>query len=71
MMALPLPRLQRRYLPPMPTLIEALRTPDERFANLPGFACAPHYVDDLAGYSGLRVHYVDERPAGAGSGPSP
>lgn len=42
--------------------IEAKRTPDERFAGLPGWAYAPHYVDDLPGYEGLRVHYVDEGP---------
>ena len=36
------------------------RTPDERFADLPGYAFAPHYVDTLAGYEGLRVHYIDE-----------
>jgi haloalkane dehalogenase len=40
--------------------IEAKRTPDERFANLPGYAFAPHYIDTLPGYEGLRVHYVDE-----------
>jgi len=48
--------------------IAALRTPDERFAGLPGFTFAPHYVEGLAGYAGLRVHYLDERPAGAASG---
>ena len=31
-------------------MIETLRTPDERFENLPGFAFAPHYVDDVPGY---------------------
>ena len=36
--------------------ISALRTTDERFAGLPGYAFAPHYRDDLAGYEGLRVH---------------
>jgi haloalkane dehalogenase len=51
----------------MPSTIEALRTPDERFGNLPGFAFEPHYVEGLEGYEGLRVHYVDERPV-AGSG---
>src|SRR5581483_11140566 len=45
--------------------IEALRTPDSRFANLPGFDYAPHYVDDLPGYEGLRMHYVDEGPRDA------
>ncbi len=33
-----------------------LRTPDERFANLPGFPFAPHYVDVM----GMRMHYIDE-----------
>ncbi len=40
--------------------IEAKRTPDERFSNLPDYDFAPHYVDDLPGYEGLRVHYLDE-----------
>ncbi len=40
--------------------IEAKRTPDARFDNLPGYDFAPHYVDDLPGYQGLRVHYLDE-----------
>jgi haloalkane dehalogenase len=44
--------------------IEALRTPDERFATLPGYAFTPHYVDDLAGYEGLRLHYLDEGAPG-------
>jgi pimeloyl-ACP methyl ester carboxylesterase len=47
--------------------IEALRTPDARFANLPGYDFAPHYLEGLAGYEGLRIHYLDETPA-AGSG---
>jgi haloalkane dehalogenase len=38
----------------------ALRTPDERFASLPDFAYAPHYLEDLAGFEGLRLHFVDE-----------
>jgi pimeloyl-ACP methyl ester carboxylesterase len=42
--------------------IEALRTPDERFANLPGWSYAPRYVSDLRGYEGLRAHYIDEGP---------
>jgi haloalkane dehalogenase len=41
-----------------------LRTPDERFVNLPGYPFAPHYIDDLAGYPGLRIHYLDEGPRG-------
>jgi haloalkane dehalogenase len=41
--------------------MEALRTPDERFENLPGYGFAPHYVDVPDGEGGsLRVHYIDE-----------
>ncbi len=46
-------------------MIDALRTPDDRFAGLPGYAFAPHYRDDLAGYAGLRLHYLDEGPRDA------
>lgn len=42
-----------------------LRTPDERFADLPGYPFGAHYLDDLEGYSGLRIHYLDEGPANA------
>ncbi len=41
--------------------METLRTPDERFANLPGYAFEPHYVE----VDGLRLHYLDEGPAEA------
>ena len=34
----------------------AFRTPDERFAGLPGFVFAPHYLEQ----DGLRMHYLDE-----------
>lgn len=46
--------------------MKSLRTPDDRFANLPGYGFAPHYVEvaDTEGGS-LRVHYVDEGDAGA------
>ena len=33
-----------------------LRTPDDRFANLPDFPYEPHYAE----VAGLRMHYVDE-----------
>ena len=46
--------------------MEALRTPDERFASLPEFPFAPHYLDVPDGEGGtLRVHYVDEGPPDA------
>ena len=41
--------------------MDALRTPDERFASLPGHAFAPHYRV----WQGLRVHHLDEGPADA------
>src|SRR3974390_2210511 len=47
----------------MTALIEALRTPEERFVKLPNYTFRAHYLDDLKGYEGLRVHTVDERPA--------
>ena len=41
--------------------MEKLRTPDERFENLPGYNFEPHYVEVPDGQGGeLRVHYVDE-----------
>lgn len=45
--------------------IEALRTPDERFGALSDWPYAPRYVDDLPGYEGLRMHFVDEGPEDA------
>lgn len=45
--------------------INANRTPDDRFGALPNYPFAPNYVDDLTGYEGLRVHYLDEGPADA------
>ena len=41
-------------------MTDVYRTPDERFAGLPGYAFDPHYVEQ----DGLRMHYVDE---GAGA----
>jgi haloalkane dehalogenase len=41
--------------------MEILRTPDERFNNLPDFDFAPHYLE----VAGLRIHYVDEGPPAA------
>jgi haloalkane dehalogenase len=44
--------------------MKALRTPDDRFADLPDYPFAPHYVDidDLDGGT-LRVHHLDEGPS--------
>jgi pimeloyl-ACP methyl ester carboxylesterase len=38
---------------------EILRTPDHRFDHLPGYPFAPRYVDDLQGFEGIRIHYLD------------
>src|SRR5438874_9949641 len=38
----------------MPT--DVFRTPDDRFAGLPGYPFEPHYAD----VDGLRLHYLDE-----------
>ena len=37
-------------------VVDAYRTPEARFENLPGYAFAPRYVDQ----DGLRLHYVEE-----------
>ncbi len=46
--------------------MKVLRTPDERFKDLPSFSFEPHYVEvgDVAG-SRLRIAYIDEGPADA------
>jgi pimeloyl-ACP methyl ester carboxylesterase len=41
-------------------MTDALRTPEDRFANLPDFPWAPHHIDDLPGYEGLRCAVIDE-----------
>jgi haloalkane dehalogenase len=38
--------------------MDCVRTPDERFENLPGYPFEPHYAE----VDGLRIHYVDEGP---------
>ena len=44
--------------------MKSVRTPDDRFADLPGFPFEPRYaeVDDFEGGT-LRAHYLDEGPA--------
>jgi haloalkane dehalogenase len=47
---------------PYPTR-RILRTPDDRFVDLPNYAFQPHYVEVEAGDGErLRVHYLDEGP---------
>jgi haloalkane dehalogenase len=46
--------------------MKVLRTPDERFRDLPGYPFAPNYFDVPDGEGGsLRVHYLDEGPRGS------
>lgn len=40
----------------------AVRTPEDRFANLPDFPWTPHYTDALPGFEGLRMARIDEGP---------
>jgi len=42
--------------------MNALRTPDANFKDLPGYPFEPHYAETS---DGLRVHYVDEGPQDA------
>lgn len=43
--------------------MQVLRTPEERFANIPDYPFAPHYAQIPDGEGGeLRVHYLDEGP---------
>ncbi len=46
-------------------MTETLRTPKDRFKDLPDFPYFPIYIEDLKGYEGLRMHYVDEGPRDA------
>ena len=41
--------------------MDVLRTPDERFENLPGYDFEPNYIE----VGELRMHYVDAGPADA------
>jgi haloalkane dehalogenase len=46
--------------------MKTLRTPDERFRDLPGYDFEPHYVEIDDGDGGtLRVHHLDEGPRDA------
>ncbi len=41
--------------------METVRTPDERFRNLPGYDFAPRYTEN----DGIRIHHLDEGPPAA------
>ena len=43
--------------------MKVLRTPEERFANLPDYPFDPHYTEiDTAEGARLRIHHIDEGP---------
>ena len=45
--------------------MKLLRTPDDRFQNLPGYSFKPHYLEikDRFEDVGIRIHYIDEGDA--------
>lgn len=47
------------------TAIDAVRTPDDCFANVPDFPWTAQYHDQLAGFEGLRMARIDEGPEDA------
>lgn len=55
--------VQRRASQPVRE--DAVRTPDERFIDLPGYPWDPNYLNDLPTLAGLRLHYLDEGPRDA------
>lgn len=56
---------QPRRTNPQPLRDDALRTPDEAFADLPGYPWTPHHISDLPSQNGWRMAYLDEGPADA------
>ncbi|MCC2674342.1 MAG: putative bifunctional protein : haloalkane dehalogenase [Ramlibacter sp.] len=58
-------RRQETRMNAQPLRDDALRTPEDRFRDLPGYPWAPHYVSDSPSLAGLRMHYLDEGPQDA------
>jgi tRNA(adenine34) deaminase len=55
-------RRQETRMKAQPLREDALRTPEERFRELPDYPWPPHYVNDLPSLGALRMHYLDEGP---------
>jgi haloalkane dehalogenase len=51
----------RRTTSEQERIMKTLRTPDDRFENLPDYDFEPHYTK----VGGMRMHYVDEGPQNA------
>jgi len=47
-------------------MIEAVTTPEARFAGLPDYPFASNWIEGFPGYGALRMHYLDEGPRDAG-----
>ena len=58
-------RREEKVVNPWPLREDALRTPEARFAELPGYPWQPRYLNDLPALDGLRLHYLDEGPRDA------
>ena len=43
-------------------MIKFVRTPKERFENIPNFSYEPHSIENIKGYDDLRMCYYDEGP---------
>ena len=46
-------------------MVDVLKTPEQCFAALPGFPWPAHQINDLAGFTGLTMSYLDEGPKNA------
>lgn len=55
-------RRQEARMNAQPLRDDAVRTPEERFRELPDYPWPAHYVNDLPSLAGLRLHYLDEGP---------
>lgn len=56
-------RRQEARMHAHPLRDDAVRTPDARFADLPGYPWQGRHLSDLPSLGGLRMHYLDEGPA--------
>jgi tRNA(adenine34) deaminase len=55
-------RRQEARMNAQPLRDDAVRTPEDRFRELPDYPWPAHYVNDLPALAGLRMHYLDEGP---------